>query len=117
MSFQRHLPGVPPPQSVEFRNDLLLGSAPVSMPTYRTAPAEKGELEKQIRELYRLGFIRASSSPWGAPVLFAKKKDGSLRLCIDYRRLNAMTVKNRFPMPRIDELFDMLRGAVCFSKI
>src|SRR3954465_14695074 len=87
------------------------------MPTYRTAPEEKDELEKQIRELYRLGFIRASSSPWGAPVLFAKKKDGSLRLSIDYCRLNAMTVKNQFPMPRIDELFDMVRGAVCFSKI
>src|SRR3954471_4693561 len=99
MSFQRHLPGVPPPQSVEFRNDLLLGSAPVSMPTYRTAPAEKDELEKQIKELYRLGFIRASSSPWGASVLFFKKKDGSHRLCINYRWLNMMTMKNWFRCP------------------
>src|SRR3954466_10987135 len=117
MSFQRdcqvcHLNG-----NIEFKIDLLPGSTPIAMPTYRTAPAEKDELQKQITELYQLGFIRRSSSPWGAPVLFAKKKDGTLRLCIDYRRLNAMTVKNRFSRPRIDELFDMLQGATCFSKI
>src|SRR5436190_2531108 len=108
---------MPPQRHIEFKIDLLPGSSPIAMPTYRTAPAENDELQKQITELYQLGFIRRSSSPWGAPVVFAKERDGTLRLCIDYRRLNAMTIKNRFPMPRIDELFDMLQGATCFSKI
>src|SRR3954471_9881445 len=116
MSFLRHYQEYHH-RNIEFRIDLMPGSTLISMPTYRTAPVEKDELEKQYRELYRLGFIRASSSPWGAPVLFAKKKNGSLRQCIDYCQLNAMTVKNWFPMPKINELFDMLRGAVCFLKI
>src|SRR6185369_4145700 len=75
------------------------------------------ELKKQLEELQRIGFIRPSSSPWGAPVLFVKKKDGSMRLCVDYRALNEVTVKNKYPLPRIDDLFDQLKGAKYFSKI
>ena len=86
------------------------------MPPHRLAPAELAEMRQQLEELLKKGFIRPSVSPWGAPALFAKK-DGSLRLCIDYRRLNQATVKNRYPLPRIDDLFDQLRGASCFSKI
>ena len=81
------------------------------------APAELAELRKQLQELLDKGFIRPSVSPWGAPVLFVKKKDGSLRLCIDYRKLNQVTVKNRYPLPRIDDLLDQLQGASVFSKI
>ena len=75
------------------------------------------ELKKQIQELEDLGFIRPSTSPWGAPMLFVKKKDGSMRLCIDYRELNKITIKNKYPLPRIDDLFDQLQGATVFSKI
>ncbi|CAA7021892.1 unnamed protein product [Microthlaspi erraticum] len=87
------------------------------LPPSRMAPAELAELKKQIEDLLSKGFIRPSVSPWGAPVLFVKKKDGSFRLCIDYRGLNRVTVKNRYPLPRIDELLDQLRGATWFSKI
>ncbi|KAJ0860528.1 putative nucleotidyltransferase, Ribonuclease H [Helianthus annuus] len=75
------------------------------------------ELSNQLQELLEKGFIRPSTSPWGAPVLFVKKKDGSFRMCIDYRELNKLTIKNRYPLPRIDDLFDQLQGAKCFSKI
>ena len=81
------------------------------------APAELKELQVQLQELVDKGFIRPSVSPWGAPVLFVRKRDGSLRLCIDYRKLNQVTVKNKYPLPRIDDLFDQLRGATVFSKI
>ncbi|KAL4011129.1 hypothetical protein IC575_028176 [Cucumis melo] len=81
------------------------------------APAELKELKVQLQELLDKGFIRPSVSPWGAPVLFVKKKDGSMRLCIDYRELNKVTVKNRYPLPRIEDLFDQLQGATVFSKI
>ena len=87
------------------------------MPPYRMAPAELSELKEQLHELLDKGFIRPSTSPWGAPVLFVKKKDGSLRLCIDYRQLNKVTIKNKYPLPRIDDLFDQLQGAQYFSKI
>lgn len=87
------------------------------MAPYRMAPAEQKELAKQIDELLQLGFIRLSNSHWGAPALFVKKKDGSLRMCIDYRPLSQVTIKNKYPLPRIDDLFDLLRGARCFSKI
>ena len=79
--------------------------------------SELAELKKQLEELQRIGFIRPSSSPWGAPVLFVKKKDGSMRLCVDYRALNDVTIKNKYPLPRIDDLFDQLKGAKHFSKI
>ena len=81
------------------------------------APLELKELKLQLQELLEKGFIRPSVSPWGAPVLFVKKKDGTLRLCIDYRQLNKLTVKNKYPLPRIDDLFDQLKGASIFSKI
>lgn len=80
------------------------------------APAELKELKEQLRDLLEKGFIRPSTSPWGAPVLFVRKKDGSLRMCIDYRQLNKVTIKNRYPLPRIDDLYDQLQGAKCFSK-
>ena len=87
------------------------------MTPQRMAPVELQELRVQLQELLDKGFIRPSTSPWGAPVLFAKKKDKTLRLCIDYRQLNRVTIKNRYPLPRIDDLFDQLRGARVYSKI
>ncbi|KAG8488163.1 hypothetical protein CXB51_018403 [Gossypium anomalum] len=116
--WHRHeLPGLPPNREVEFVIDVLPGTAPISVAPYRMAPAELRELKTQLQELLDRGFIRPSMSPWGAPVLFVKKKDGSLRLCIDYRQLNKVTVKNKYPLPRIDDLFDQLKGAAVFSKI
>ncbi|GJU07396.1 putative reverse transcriptase domain-containing protein [Tanacetum coccineum] len=88
-----------------------------SISPYRLAPSEMLELSNQLKELQEKGFIRPSHSPWGAPVLFVKKKDGSMRMCIDYKELNKLTIKNRYPLPRIDDLFDQLQGACCFSKI
>jgi len=82
------------------------GTAPISIAPYRMAPTELRELKIQLQELLDKGFIHPSVSPWGAPVLFVKKKDGTLRLCIDYRQLNKVTVKNKYPLPRIDDLFD-----------
>ena len=81
------------------------------------APTELRELKTQLQELLEKGYIRPSISPWGAPVLFVKKKDGTLRLCIDYRQLNRVTIKNKYPLPRVDDLFDQLQGARVFSKI
>ncbi|KAL0534735.1 hypothetical protein IC582_029028 [Cucumis melo] len=115
--FPDKLPGLPPPKEVDFAIELELGTAPISRAPYRMAPAELKELKVQLQELLDKGFIRPSVSPWGAPVLFVKKKDGSMRLCIDYRELNKVTVKNRYPLPRIDDLFDQLQGATVFSKI
>ncbi|TLX66918.1 RNA-directed DNA polymerase, partial [Labilibacter sediminis] len=97
--------------------DLVPGSAPIARTPYRLAPAEMKEMMGQLQELSDKGFIRPSTSPWGAPVLFVKKKDGSMRMCIDYRELNKVTIKNRYPLPRIDDLFDQLQGASYFSKI
>ncbi|GJX31734.1 putative reverse transcriptase domain-containing protein [Tanacetum coccineum] len=109
--------GLPPPRQVEFRIDLVPGAAPVARAPYRLAPSKMRELSVQLQELLEKGFIRSSSSPWGAPVLFMKKKDGSFRMCIDYRELNKLTVKNRYPLPRIDDLFDQLQGSRVYSKI
>ncbi|GKA05789.1 putative reverse transcriptase domain-containing protein [Tanacetum coccineum] len=103
--------------NTKFRIDLVHGATPVAKSPYRLAPSEMQELSEQLRELQDKGFIRPSHSPWGAPVLFVKKKDGSFRMCIDYRELNKLTVKNRYPLPRIDDLFDQLRGACPFLKI
>ena len=102
---------------IEFCIDIVPSMDPISMPPYKMAPAELKELNEQSKELLDKSFIRPSTSPWGAPVLFVKKKDGSLRLCIDYRMLNKVTIKNKYPLPRIDDLFDQLQGAQCFSKI
>ncbi|GJS38109.1 putative nucleotidyltransferase, ribonuclease H [Tanacetum coccineum] len=115
--FPEDLPGIPPTRQVEFRIDLVPGAAPVARAPYRLAPSEMKELAEQLQELTDKGFIRPSSSPWGAPVLFVKKKDGSFRMCIDYRELNKLTVKNRYPLPRIDDLFDQLQGSSIYSKI
>ncbi|GJT12667.1 putative reverse transcriptase domain-containing protein [Tanacetum coccineum] len=115
--FPKDLPGLPPARPVEFQIDFILGAAPIAQVPYRLAPSEMKELSEQLQELSDKGFIRPSSSPWGAPVLFVKKKDGSFRMCIDYRELNKLTVKNRYPLPRIDDLFDQLQGSSIYSKI
>ncbi|GJZ49284.1 putative nucleotidyltransferase, ribonuclease H [Tanacetum coccineum] len=115
--FPKDLPGIPPERQVEFRIDLIPGATPIAKTLYRLAPSEMKELMSQLQELLDKGFIRPSSSPWGAPILFVKKKDGSMRMCIDYRELNKVTVKNVYPLPRIDDLFDQLQGARWFSKI
>ncbi|GJU03467.1 putative nucleotidyltransferase, ribonuclease H [Tanacetum coccineum] len=115
--FPEELLGLPPPRQVEFRIDLVPGAAPVARAPYRLAPSEMKELSVQLQELLEKGFIHPSSSPWGAPVLFVKKKDKSFRMCIDYRELNKLTVKNRYPLPRIDDLFDKLQGLSVYSKI
>nr|GFB49216.1 putative reverse transcriptase domain-containing protein [Tanacetum cinerariifolium] len=104
-------------QQVEFRIDLILGAALVACAPYRLAASEMKELSKQLKELSEKGFIRPSSSPWGAPVLFVNKKEGSFRMCIDYRELNKLTIKNRYLLPRIDDLFDQLQGSSVYSKI
>ncbi|GJR63172.1 putative reverse transcriptase domain-containing protein [Tanacetum coccineum] len=103
--------------TVKFQIDLLPGAAPLARAPYRLALAEMQELSTQLQELSDKGFIRPSSSPWGAPVLFVKKKDGSFWMCIDYRELNKLTVKNRYPLSRIDDLFDQLQGSSVYSKI
>ncbi|GKG18366.1 hypothetical protein Tco_0372664, partial [Tanacetum coccineum] len=112
-----NLPGIPPPRQVEFQIYLVPGAAPVARAPYRLAPSEMKEPPEQLQELSDKGFIRPSSSPWGALVLFVKKKDGSFRMCIDYHELNKLTVKNRYPLPRIDDLFDQLhKGRVSTRK-
>jgi len=115
--FPEEVPRLPPSTEVEFSIDLVPGTGPVSMAPYRMAPIELVELKKQIEELMEKQFIRPNTSPWGAPVLLVKKKDGSLRLCVDYRQLNKMTIKNKYPLPRIDDLMDQLHGSSVFSKI
>jgi len=115
--FTDEVPGLPPNREVEFSIDLVSGTGPVSMAPYRMALAELVELKKQIAELMVKQFIRPSTSPWGAPVLLVKKKDGSSRLYVDYRQLNKMTIKNKYPLPRIDDLIDQLHGSSLFSKI
>ncbi|WVZ76074.1 hypothetical protein U9M48_024076 [Paspalum notatum var. saurae] len=116
--FPEELPGLPPDRDVEFRIELILGTAPISKRSYRMAPDELKELKTQLQEQLDKGFIRPSSSPWGCPAHFVEKKDqGGKRLCVDYRPLNAVTVKNKYPLPHIDILFDQLAGAKVFSKI
>ncbi|GJX70174.1 putative reverse transcriptase domain-containing protein [Tanacetum coccineum] len=115
--FPEELPGLPPTRQVEFQIDLMPGVVPVARAPYQLAPSKMKELSGQLQELSDKGFIRPSSSPWGAPVLFVKKKDGSFRMCIDYQKLNKLTVKNRYPLPKIDYLFDQLQGSSVYSKI
>ncbi|GKB96210.1 hypothetical protein Tco_0982347 [Tanacetum coccineum] len=115
--FPDELPGLSPPRQVEFRIDLIPGAAIVTRAPYRLEPSEMKELSKQLQELLEKGFIRPSSSPRGASVLFVKKKDGLFRRCIDYRELNKLTIKNQYPLPRIDDLFDQLQGSSVYSKI
>nr|GEX47722.1 putative reverse transcriptase domain-containing protein [Tanacetum cinerariifolium] len=115
--FPEDLSGLPSTRPVEFQIDLVPGAALVARAPYLLAPSEMKELAKQLKELSEKGFIRPSSSPWGAPVLFVKKKDGSFRMCIDYQELNKLMVKNRYPLPMIDDLFDQLQGSSVYSKI
>nr|GFA32602.1 putative reverse transcriptase domain-containing protein [Tanacetum cinerariifolium] len=115
--FLEDLHGLPPSRQVEFQIDLVPSTAPVAWAPYRLAPTEMQELSTQLQELSDKGFIRPSSLPWGTSVLFVKKKDGSFRMCIDYRELNKLTVKNRYPLPRINDLFDQLQGLRVYSKI
>jgi len=115
--FPDEIPDVSPEREVEFSIHLVPGTKPVSMAPYRMSASELAELKKQLENLLDKKFVRPSVSPWGAPVLLVKKKDGSMRLCIDYRQLNKVTIKNRYPLPRIDDLMDQLVGARVFSKI
>jgi hypothetical protein len=115
--FLEELPGMPPNRDIEFSIELLPGTAPISKRAYRMDVKDLIELKKQIEELLEKGFIRPSSSPWGALVLFVNKKDGSRRMCVNYRSLNEVTVKNKYPLPRIEDLFDQMRGSTIFSKI
>lgn len=115
--FAKVVTGLPPDREIEFTVDLIPRTQPIHKAPYRMAPAELKELKKQLQELLDRGFIRPSVSPWGAPVLFVKKKVGTMRLCIDYRELNRVTIKNKYPLPRIDDLFDQLKDAKVFSKI
>ena len=112
--FPEELPGMPPDRDVEFVIELQPGTAPISRRPYRMTPSELAELKIQLQELQDKGFIRPSTSPWGCPALFVKKKDQGLRLCVDYRPLNVVTIKNKYPLPRIDVLFDQLAGAKVF---
>jgi hypothetical protein len=115
--FLEDFPGLPPEGDVEFVIELKPGTTPISRRSYRMPPNELAELKTQLQDLLEKGFIRPSSSPWGCPAIFVKKKDQTLRMCVDYRPLNEVTIKNKYPLPRIDILFDQLTGARVFSKI
>jgi hypothetical protein len=115
--FPEELPGMPPDHDIEFLIELLPGTPTISKRPYRMPVNELVELKKQIAELQAKGFIRPSSSPWGAPVLFVEKKDGTQRMCVDYRLLNEVTIKNKYPLPRIEDLFDQMKGAGVLSNI
>ena len=112
--FPDELPGMPPDRDLEFVINLAPGTSPLSKRPYRLHVDDQVELKKQIEDLLSKGFIRPSSSPWGAPVIFVPKKDGTQRMCVDYRALNEVTIKNKYPLPRIDDLFDQLKGASVF---
>jgi hypothetical protein len=115
--FHEELSGMPPDWDIEFVIELVPGTAPIYKRPYRMAAKQLAELKDQVKELLEKGYIRLSSSPWGAPVIFVPKKDGTQRMCVDYRALNEVTVKNKYPLSRIDDLFDQLRRACVFSKI
>jgi hypothetical protein len=115
--FPEYLPGLPPERDVEFVIELKSGTAPISRRSYRMPPNELAELKTQLQDLLEKGFIRTSSSPWGCLAIFVKKKDQTLRMCVDYRPLNEVTIKNRYPLSQIDILFDQLTRARVFSKI
>jgi hypothetical protein len=115
--FLDDFPGMSPDRDIEFSIDLLPGTAPIAKRPYRMAPVEHEEVKKTVDELLAKGYIRLSFSPWAFPVLLVEKKDGVKRMCFDYRDLNAVTIKNKHPLPRIEDLFDQLQGACVFSKI
>jgi hypothetical protein len=115
--FPEELPCMPPERKVEFAIELIPGTTPISKRAYKVSRPELVELKKKINELLEKGYIRPSTSPWAAPVLFIEKKDGTKRMCIDYWALNEVTIKNKYPLPRIEDLFDQMRGASVFLKI
>jgi hypothetical protein len=114
--FPRELPGMPPDHDIEFGNELMSGIAPIYKSLYRMATLELAELKEHIKELLEKGFVHPSSSLWGAPMIFILKKDGTQRLCMDYHALNEVTIKNKCPLPRTDDLFNQHRG-VCARLI
>jgi hypothetical protein len=115
--FPEELLGMPPDRDIKFVIELKPRTSPIYKTPYRMATPELAELKEHIKELLEKEFIHRSSSSWGAPVIFVPKKDGTQRLCVNYRALNEVTVKNKYPLPRIDDLFDQLHGASVFSKI
>jgi hypothetical protein len=115
--FPEELPGMLPDRDVEFSIELLPGTPPISKRPYIMDVKDLGELKNEVEELLEKVFIRMSLSLWGALVLFVDKKDGSRRMCVDYRSLNEVTIKNKYPLPRIEDLFDQMKGAKTFSKI
>jgi hypothetical protein len=115
--FPKELPGMPPDREIEFVIELVPDTAPIFKRPYRMAPNQLVELKEQLQELLDKGYIRSSASPWGAPVIGVPKKDGTQRMCVDYCSLNEVTIKNMYPLPRIDDLFDQQKGACVFSKI
>jgi hypothetical protein len=115
--FPEELPGLPPDRDIEFVIELKPGRTPIYKTPYRMATPELAELKEHIKELLEKGFICPSSSPWGAPVIFVLKKDGTQRLCVDYRALNEVTIKIKYLLPRTDDMFNQLRAACVFSKI
>jgi hypothetical protein len=117
MSSPEELPGMPPDRDIEFVIELKPGTTPIYKTPYRMATPELAKLMEHNKELLERGFIHPSSSSWGGPVIFVLKKDGTQRLCVDYRALNEVTIKNKYPLPRNDDLFDQLCGACVFSKI
>jgi hypothetical protein len=115
--FPEELPGMPPDHEIEFVIELVPGTAPIFKRPYRMVANQLAELKEQLQELLDKGYIHPSASPWGAPIIFVPKKDGTQRMCVDYRSLNEVTIKNKYPLPRIDDLFDQLKRACVFSKI
>ena len=115
--FPAELPSIPPERDAVFEIKLVPGTQPIHKTPYWMAPKEQVELKRQLDDLLAKGFIRPSKSPWAFPVLFVEKKDGTKRLCVDYRDLNRVTIKNKYPLPCIEVLFEQLRGAKVFSKI
>jgi hypothetical protein len=116
-AFPLELPGIPPTRNAVSEIKLVPGTQPIYKSPYRMAPKEQVELRRQLDDLLAKGFLRPSKSPWAFPVLFMEKKDGSKTLCVDYRALNQVTIKNKYPLPHIDVLFEPLRGVKVFSKI
>ena len=115
--FHEELPSIPLEREVNLSIEILPRTTPISKALYRMAPIELKEPKIQVQELLDRGLIRPNVTPWGVPILFVKKKDGTLRMCIDYRQINKVIVKNKYPLPRIEDLFDQLKGANVFSKI
>jgi hypothetical protein len=114
--FPEELPGMPPNHEIEFVIELVPGTAPIFKRPYIMAANQLAELKEQLQELLDKGYIRPSASPWRAPIIFVPKKDGTQRMCVDYHSLNEVTIKNKYPLPRIDDLFDQLKGACVFSN-